>query len=187
MRLFPSTLLALGLATTLVAQQNSAPAQQPAQAAPNTSSQPATPPPGKVILDSQPIVIQKGTMAVPLAIGTPTQQPDTTSTPASASAPQAQPSAPATQSTPLTPFRQQPIVIQKTDQAVPVAVGVPAQSQSTSPSNSDAQQQPEVGAAPASAPIGTPVLPNVNKKEADEAKRQFQAGVKLKEKGDFTL
>ena len=124
-------------------------------------------------------------MAVPLAIGTPTQQPPATTAPATASAPQSQSTAPGPQATPQPAFRQQPVVIQKTDQAVPVAVGVPAQQPSTEAPNSDAQHQPEVGAAPPSAPIGTPVLPNVNKKEADEAKRQFQAGVKLKEKGDL--
>ncbi len=206
MRLFLSTLFALGLATTLVAQQNSATnSQQPApdSATGQTTSQPETspaaPPPDKVIRDWHPLVIQKGTMAVPVAIGTPTQQATTTTAPTTVSAPQPQVTAPtptpAPQATSQPAFRQQPVVIKKTDLAVPVAVGVPAQPQSSSSSNTDSQQQPsstqaspqqppELGGAPPPAPIGTPLLPTVSKKEAEEAKRQFQAGVKLKEKGD---
>ena len=77
------------------------------------------------------------------------------------------------------------MVIQKTDQAVPVAVGVPAQPQSSAPSSSGAPQPPELGAAPPSLPPGMPILPVVSKKDAEEAKRQFQAGVKLKEKDNL--
>ena len=208
MRLFLSTLFALGLATTLVAQQNSATnSQQPApdSATGQTTSQPETspaaPPPDKVIRDWHPLVIQKGTMAVPVAIGTPTQQATTTTAPTTVSAPQPQVTAPtptpAPQATSQPAFRQQPVVIKKTDLAVPVAVGVPRLSRSPVrrrtriASSSRRQRKPLRSSRPSSAarrppaPIGTPLLPTVSKKEAEEAKRQFQAGVKLKEKGDL--
>jgi tetratricopeptide (TPR) repeat protein len=68
----------------------------------------------------------------------------------------------------------------------------PPPSEIQQPVNSPTQQpettqpvsapQPEIGAAPAPAPPGTAIFPNVTKKQAAEAKRQFQAGVKLKEK-----
>src|SRR5215471_12841081 len=143
MRLFSSTLLALGLATTLVAQQNSATNPQQPAAASSTASQPTptAPPPGNVILHSQPIIVQKGTMAVPIAVGTPTQQPPAATAPPTAPAPQPQATAPVTapapQPTPQPAFRQEQLVIQKTDQAVPIAVGNPAQPQATSPSSTD--------------------------------------------------
>ena len=187
MRLFRSTLLALGLATTLVAQQNSASnPQQAAAAAPgnaSTTSQPAVPPASNVILDSQPIVIQKGTLAVPVAVGVPAQPTPATAAPATASA-----QSPVPTSAPLPAVRQQPLVIQKTDLAVPVAINPPTQSpQSTTDAGAQqpaSDQQSEVGAAPPPLGLGTPVLPNVSKKQAEEAKRQFDAGVKLKQKGD---
>jgi general secretion pathway protein D len=57
--------------------------------------------------------------------------------------------------------------------------------QATPPQPPSATDQPssEPGAAPPPLALGSPVLPNVSKKQAQEAKRQFQAGVKLKEKG----
>ena len=55
--------------------------------------------------------------------------------------------------------------------------------QSSATDQTTPQPQEETGAAPPPAPLGTPILPNVTKKQAEEAKKQFQAGVKLKEKG----
>src|ERR1700691_722198 len=55
--------------------------------------------------------------------------------------------------------------------------------QSSANDQTTPQPQEETGAAPPPAPLGTPILPNVTKKQAEEAKKQFQAGVKLKEKG----
>lgn len=44
---------------------------------------------------------------------------------------------------------------------------------------------PEIGTAPPPAAPGTPIYPNVTKKQAAEAKRQFESGVKLKDKGNL--
>src|ERR1700733_15386666 len=65
--------------------------------------------------------------------------------------------------------------------AAPDAAAIPASSQSTTP---PAEQQPSAGSTGevSTAPPGTPILPMVTPREAAEAKRQFQAGVKLKSK-----
>ena len=60
----------------------------------------------------------------------------------------------------------------------PAPQAAPAQQPSTAN-----QPAAEPGAAPPPLGLGSPVLPNVTKKQAAEAKRQFEAGVKLKEKG----
>ncbi len=51
------------------------------------------------------------------------------------------------------------------------------------PQSQESSASAEPGAAPPPLGLGSPVLPNVTRKQAEEAKRQFQAGVKLKEKG----
>jgi general secretion pathway protein D len=57
--------------------------------------------------------------------------------------------------------------------------------QATAPDQSNSGPQSVTGAAPPPAGLGTPILPTVSKKQAEEAKKQFQAGVKLKTKGDL--
>jgi type II secretory pathway component GspD/PulD (secretin) len=175
MRLFAGTWLALVLATSLFAQQeaatNASSSGSAAGSTQATDSQTVTPP-GKVILDRQKVIVQKMPFAIPVAVGAPSQTaPPTTSAAA--------------------PAQQQPVVDQLDKQ--PVAVGAPAQPDSTpaspavqqpaSTESSSSQQQPEAGAAPPPAGPGTPIVPMVTKKQAAEAKRQFEAGVKLKEKG----
>jgi len=76
-----------------------------------------------------------------------------------------------------------------TPQTSPAAA--PASSQTTSEPQAAPTDQsnsgPETvtGAAPPPAPVGTPIIPTVSKKQAEEAKKQFQAGVKLKSKGEL--
>ncbi len=64
---------------------------------------------------------------------------------------------------------------------------VAAQTSSAASTPSPQSQEPapaaEPGAASPSLGVGSPVFPVVTKKQAEEAKKQFQAGVKLKEKG----
>jgi len=69
--------------------------------------------------------------------------------------------------------------------------GIAASSTQTSlppqavPDQSNSGPQTVSGAAPPPVPLGTPILPAVSKKQAEEAKKQFQAGVKLKTEGDL--
>jgi hypothetical protein len=57
--------------------------------------------------------------------------------------------------------------------------------QAAAPDQSNSGPRTVSGAAPPPADLGTPILPNVSKKQAEEAKKQFQEGVKLKTKGDL--
>ncbi len=175
MRWFAGTWLALVLATSLFAQQGattnasssgtSSSSNQPA------NSQPAVPP-GNVILDRQTVTIQKVPLGVAIAVGAPSP-----ATSAAVPAPQGA-------------VQQQPAVNQSSAQVTPATA--PAQPDSTpgpaavqQPAGAQASsaEQSETGAAPPPAEPGTPIFPNVTKKQAAEAKRQFEAGVKLKEKG----
>ena len=175
MRWFAGIWLALVLATSLFAQQDTATNASPAGAATSTTqpanSSPATPP-GNVILDRQTVTIQKVPLGVPIAVGAPSQA---TPPPTSAAAP--------------APPEQQPVAVQGNGQTVPVTTptqdSTPGSSSAQQPAAADSAttQQPETGAAPPPVEPGTPIFPNVTKKQAAEAKRQFEAGVKLKEKG----
>ncbi len=177
MRLFAGTWLVLVLASSLFAQQDAA----TNASASSTASQPTTsqsaPPPGNVILDRQTITIQRGPTLGAVAVGTP-QQPEAAT---SAAAPAPQPAA------------QQPVAIQQNNQSVQPAAPAPPQPQTPAPSGvpsatesqTTAEQQAETGAAPPPVAPGTAIFPNVTKKQAAEAKRQFEAGVKLKEKGNL--
>jgi tetratricopeptide (TPR) repeat protein len=75
-------------------------------------------------------------------------------------------------------------------QSVPVASPASSPAASSSSPAAAGQQdnsgpQTVTGAAPPPAALGTPILPTVSKKQAEEAKKQFQAGVKLKIQGDL--
>ncbi len=179
MRWFAGIWLALVLATSLFAQQDAA-TNASYSSAGSSSTQPAntTPaaPPGQVILDRQTVTIQKVPLGVPIAVGAPSQA---TPPPTSAAAP-----------APQRAVEAQPVAVQGNGQTVPGPT--PAQPDSTPGSSAVQQpaaadspttQQPETGAAPSPAEPGTPIFPTVTKKQAAEAKRQFEAGVKLKEKG----
>ena len=173
MRWFAGIWLALVLATSLFAQQDTATNASPAGAATSitqrANSSPATPP-GNVILDRQTVTIQKVPLGVPIAVGAPSQA---TPPPTSAAAP--------------APPEQQQVAVQGNGQTVPVTAptqdSTPGSSSAQQPADSATTQQPETGAAPPPVEPGTPIFPNVTKKQAAEAKRQFEAGVKLKEKG----
>lgn len=70
-----------------------------------------------------------------------------------------------------------------TSNASPVPVAPASQTAPAQQPTTTDQSTAEPGAAPPPLGLGSPVLPNVTKKQAQEAKRQFEAGVKLKEKG----
>ena len=89
--------------------------------------------------------------------------------------------------------QQGAVVPPAADASQAAAQSAQATSQPQSTQSQPTQSQPaqetsppaEVGSAPPSAPPGTPIVPKVTKKQAQEAKRQFEAGVKLKEKGNL--
>ena len=81
---------------------------------------------------------------------------------------------------------------QSNQQSTPAPPGF-SPSPDAAPSASEPQTAEPVGSAKpgatqqatAPAPLATVILPTVSKREASEAKRQFEAGVKLKKKGDL--
>ncbi len=179
MRLFAGTWLALVLATSLFAQQDAATNASSASTA-SSATQPATSapatPPDNVILERQTITVQKLPLAVPIAVGAPAQA---TPPPTAASVPAPQAAA-----------SRQPAGDQASGQAAPAAASAQpdatpgsAAGQEPGATAASSAQQAEPGAAPPSVQPGTAIFPNVSKKQAQEAKRQFEVGVKLKEKG----
>jgi hypothetical protein len=83
----------------------------------------------------------------------------------------------------------QPVVAAEVSQAVPTdktPAPQPAAAGQATASEAAAPAQTEPGTNPVvPAPPGTPIVPTVTRKEAAEAKRQFEIGVKLKAKGNL--
>ena len=111
-------------------------------------------------------------MAGSTAFAQQTVAPEATSSPQSPAEISQQPAAPETKP----PSASQ---TEKQTETPSTAADQPAQQAATSP-----QAASEVGSV-ASAPPGTPIAPTVTRREAAEAKRQFQAGVKLRSKGNL--
>lgn len=190
----------LVVATSLAAQQNAAPssatpaagspttsATAPATTQPSTTAPAAATPqsssPAQPIIERQQITIQKVPGTAVLAIPAASQ-------PVAAKAnPQPASPAPATASAQpsTTPSASRPSVVTPAT-IQPQEPGDTSDSASTDATPADTDEQPsedsskEVGSLPPTPP-GSPIIPQVSKSQAAEARKQFAQGVKLKKDG----